>query len=204
MSLLKKLFGPSREEIWRQLSQEIGGQFLEGNTWKGGKVIAKTGEWTVTLDTFRIDTQYDHIVYTRLRAPYLNKDGFRFRIYRKGLFTAIEKLFGLQDVVVGYPLFDRDFVIQGNSEEKLKALFSNAWIRDWIEEQPSILLEVRDDEGCFRDAFPEGVDELICLLEDPVMNLDQLKSLFDLFSETLNHLCHIGSAYENDPRLELM
>ncbi|HQH71867.1 MAG TPA: DUF3137 domain-containing protein [bacterium] len=204
MSLLKKLFGPSREEIWRQLSQEIGGQFLEGNTWKGGKVIAKTGEWTVTLDTFRIDTQYDHIVYTRLRAPYLNKDGFRFRIYRKGLFTAIEKLFGLQDVVVGYPLFDRDFVIQGNSEEKLKALFSNAWIRDWIEEQPSILLEVRDDEGCFRDAFPEGVDELVCLLEDPVMNLDQLKSLFDLFSETLNHLCHIGSAYENDPRLELM
>ncbi|MFB3786078.1 MAG: DUF3137 domain-containing protein [bacterium] len=204
MSLLKKLFGPSRDEVWRQLSREIGGQFQEGNTWKGGKVTAKTGEWTVTLDTCRIDSQYDHIVYTRLRAPYLNKDGFRFRIYRRGLFTAIEKMFGLQDVVVGYPLFDRDFVIQGNSEEKLKALFSNAWIRDWIEEQPSIFLEVRDDEGYFREAFPEGVDELVCLLEDPVMNRDQLKSLFDLFSETLNHLCHIGSAYENDPRLELM
>jgi len=203
MSLLRQIFGPSRDEVWKQLSQEIGGQFLEGNTWKGGKVVAKTGEWTVTLDTCRIDTQYDHIVYTRMRAPYLNKDGFRFRIYRKGLFTAVEKLLGLQDIQVGYPAFDRDFIIQGNQEDKVKALFSNARIRQLIEQLPSIFLEVRDDEGYFRETFPEGVDELLCLLEDSLVNLDQLKSLFELFSETLNHLCHIGSAYENDHNLEL-
>ena len=30
-----------------------------------------------------------------------------------------------------------------------------------------------------------------------------LKGLFDLFAEVLNTLCHIGSAYENDPQLSL-
>jgi hypothetical protein len=31
----------------------------------------------------------------------------------------------------------------------------------------------------------------------------EMKSLYCLFAVTLNHLCHIGSAYGNDPMLEL-
>lgn len=30
MSFLKKVFGPSRDEVWGQLSEEIGGEFVAG------------------------------------------------------------------------------------------------------------------------------------------------------------------------------
>ena len=33
-----RLFGPSRKEIWRQLSAEVGGQFVDGGVWRGSKV----------------------------------------------------------------------------------------------------------------------------------------------------------------------
>ena len=33
-------FGPSKDELWQQLSQEIGGDFVAGKLWKGSKVQA--------------------------------------------------------------------------------------------------------------------------------------------------------------------
>ena len=37
MGILRDLFGPSREEIWRQLSAEIGADYVAGGFWKGDK-----------------------------------------------------------------------------------------------------------------------------------------------------------------------
>ena len=78
-------FGPSKDEVWRQLSQEIGAEFVEGGFWKGSKVQAHVGPWTVTLDTYTVITEHSDVTYTRMRAPYVNPEGFRFTIYRKGV-----------------------------------------------------------------------------------------------------------------------
>jgi hypothetical protein len=103
MPILRDLFGPSREEIWRQLSAEIGADYVAGGGfWKGDKVVAAHGQWTITLDTVTESACETSSTYTRLRAPYLNKDGFRFTVYRKGLFSAPGKRLGMQDVDVGY------------------------------------------------------------------------------------------------------
>ena len=51
MAILRELFGSSREEIWRQLSAEIGADYVAGGFWKGDKVVAQHGQWTITLDT---------------------------------------------------------------------------------------------------------------------------------------------------------
>ena len=203
MSILRQLFGPSREEIWRQLCNEIGAQYVEGGLWKGNKVQAHCGQWTVTLDIYTQSDGKTTTVYTRLRAPYVNKDGFRFTIYRKSIFSGLGKLLGMQDVEVGYPEFDEVFIIKGNDETKLRALFANPKIRQLIEMQPEIHLTIRDDEGWFRTHFPEGVDELYFSVLGVIKDVERLKSLYYLFAEILNHLCHIGSAYENDPQLEL-
>ena len=37
--MLRGLFGPSKEEIWRQLCAEIGAQYVEGGFFRQGKVI---------------------------------------------------------------------------------------------------------------------------------------------------------------------
>jgi hypothetical protein len=203
MNILRKIFGPSKEEVWQQLCKEIGAEYIDRGVWKGNKVVAKTKEWTITLDTYTVSTGKSHVTFTRIRAPYVNADGFRFKIYRKGIFSAIGKYFGMQDIEVGYPDFDRDFIIKGTDESKLRSLFNNATIRQLIQRQPDISFEVNDDEGWFTEKFPEGVDELYFQVVGIIKEVDRLKSLYELFSETLNHLCHIGSAYENDPNISL-
>jgi len=201
MGLLRQLFGPSKDEIWRQLAHEIKGDFVGGG-WKGSKVQAQFKEWTITLDTYTVSTGKSAVTYTRLRAPYVNADNFRFTIYRKGIFTGIAKFFGGQDIEIGDPKFDNDFVIQGNSRGRAIDFFGNPRIRELIEAQPLIYLIVRDDEGWFGPQFPDGVDELCFTAAGIIKDVDRLKALYELFAESLNQLCHIGSAYEDDPKLK--
>lgn len=203
MSILRKIFGPSKEEVWRQLSSETGADFIDGGFWRGDKVEGHVKEWTVTLDTYTVSTGKSHVTFTRMRAPYVNKDGFRFKIYRKSMFSNLGKRFGMQDIDVGYPEFDREFIIQGSDAYKVQLLFGNSEIRRMIEAQPAINLEVKDDEGWFGTSFPEGVDELYFQVVGVIKDVERLKALYELFAETLNHLCHIGSAYEDDPKLAL-
>jgi hypothetical protein len=203
MSVIREMFGPSKKEIWSELSRELGGEFDEGGFFKNGKITLEHGEWTITLDTYVVSTGKSTIVYTRMRAPYVNKDGFRFNIYRKNVFTWIGKIFRMQDVEIGDPQFDDDYVIQGAPEEMVKRLFSNQEIRRLIENQKSIHFMVKDDEGWFKQKFPEGVDELYFQIVGVIKDKERLKDLFELFSTVLDELCHIGSAYKTNPNVEL-
>ena len=47
--------------------------------------------------------------------------------------------------------------------------------------------------------FPQQTDELCFTALGVIKDVDRLKRLYDLFAETLHTLCHIGSAYEDDP-----
>ena len=196
--MLRRLFGPSREDIWRQLTAEIDGQYVE-RFWKGDKVEAKHGEWTVTLDTYAVSTGKTTMIFTRMRAPYVNPSGFRFTVYRKGLFSGVAKWLGMQDVEVGYQSFDEDFIIKGTDEAKLRRLFANAKIRDLVASQRDIHFTVKDDEGWFGLTFPDGVDELYFQVTGVIKDVERLKRLYELFAETLDELCRMGAAYENAP-----
>lgn len=203
MGILRELFGSSREEIWRRLSAEIGADYVAGGFWTGDKVLVHHGQWTITLDSPSESSGETSSTCTRMRAPYVNKDGFRFTIYRKGFFSDLGKLLGMQDVDVGYPDFDEAFIIKGEDESKLRALFADGRIRALLQAQPSVYLTVKDDDGWFGARFPDGVDELYLLVGGGSKDMDRLKSLYDLFAEILHQLCHIGSAYEDDPNIVL-
>ncbi len=203
MGFLRDLFGPSRGEIWRQLAAEIGGQYVEGGFWKGDKVQARVGQWVVTLDTFTESSGETHNTYTRLRAPYVNKDGFRFCVYREGFFSRIGRMLGMQDIEIGDGRFDADFVVQGNNESQLRRLFADVEVRGFLHAQPSVHFEVRDDEGWFGADFPEGVDELYFRASGTIRDIERLKDLYALFTAVLDRLCVIGSAYQTPPGVEL-
>jgi hypothetical protein len=203
MGVLRKWFGPSREEIWRQLSTEIGARYVGGGFWKGDKVQATHGAWTVTLDTYAVSTGKTTVVFTRMRAPYVNPTGFRFTIYRRGFFSDIGKWFGMQDIEVSEPAFDHDFIIKGSDESQVRSLLSSQKLRDLIARQPEIHFSVKDDEGWFGTSFPEGVDELRFEVTGIIKDVERLKLLYELFAVTLDELCRIGSAYEGDPNVTL-
>ena len=194
-------FWNSHEEIWKQLAEELHGQFVDGGWFSHGKVEARWENWTITMDKHVASNGKSQ--HTRIRAPYVNADGFRFRIYRTGFFTGLGKAFGVQDIETGDEPFDRGFVIQGNSEDKVLAMLRRPELRRLIEAQPDICFEVKDDEGWFVATFPEGVDELHFLADGVIKDIEQLRNLYKLFCEVLDYLVSVGSAYGQEPGVTL-
>ena len=202
MNILKVLFGPTRKDVWRQLSRELDGQFHEGGFLTQPAVQARRDDWILTLDTFTQGDGKSNQTYTRLRAPYFNPEGFRFQVSRAGVFSGLGKALGMQDIEVDHPRFDRDFVIKGNSTRRLRRLFSNAKVRHLIDAQPRIHLSVKGHDGWF-GKFPAGMDELHFQAHGVIKDLPRLRNLFDLFTEILWQLCHEGRAGEDDVRFHV-
>ena len=196
-------FGPSKDEAWKRLAEEIDADFIGGGFWKGSKVQAHVGPWTVTLDTHTVSTGKSHITYTRMRAPYVNPEGLRFTVYRKGMFSELGKLLGMQDIEVGDPEFDEAFIVKGTDESRVRELLADPEVRTLMLAQPQIRLEVKDGEGWFGPSFPVDVDELHFQVHGVIKEMDRLKALFDLFAAVLDRLCRIGSAAEREPGVSL-
>lgn len=203
MSIMRDFFGPSKKEVWNELSTLINADYIEGGFFGRNKVVAHVKEWTITLDTYTVSTGKSSTTYTRMRAPYVNKDSIWFKIYKAGIFSEIGKTFGMQDIEIGFEEFDNNYIIKGNDEDKVRQLFSKTNIRSLIEVQPRFKLEIKEDEGWFGEYFPEGVEELYFSVMGIIKDIELLKALFDLFAEMLDYLCEIGSAYEKNPGITL-
>ena len=195
----RRLFGPSREEVWQQLAREINARHEPREWFKAGRVVAGVGPWQVTLDVLEQENQN----LTRLRAPFANPTGFRFRIYRTTVFSDFGKMLGMQDILISDPPFDDAFIIQGNDDRYVRALLADEKLRALIAAQPRIMLEVKDDDGWFGAAFPAGTDELKFTAQGVIKDLDRLRSLFDLFAATLTRMCEIGAATNGAPGVTL-
>jgi hypothetical protein len=150
--------------------------------------------------SYRLHRQILHHLHP-VRAPYVNPDGFRFTVYRKGIFSDLGKWMGMQDISVGDPAFDEAFIIKGNDEAKIRRLFADVKLRELISAQPDIHFCVKDDENQFWGgrSFPANVDELYFQVIGVIKDVDRLKQLYNLFSETLDELCRMGSAYKESP-----
>ena len=195
------LFGPRRREVWRKLSEQLGGEM--DSSWRGDKVHVDHDGWTVTLDTYVVMANNTPLYFTRMRAPFVNPSGFRFSVKRRSLMSDVAGWLGAQDVEVGEPEFDHQFVVKSNNDARVRELLRDTTLRRQLEGQASLSLTVKDDEGWFGATFPEGVDELYFSVSGVITDIDRLKDLFELFASTLDRLVVIGSANASPPGVTL-
>jgi hypothetical protein len=198
MGYFKSLFGPSRDEIWTALREQVGGEVVARTFWRGEKLQVQAGDWTVTLDEYTVTSMAGKvpisIPFTRMRAPFPNPRGFRFSIYRASVFSYLGTLLGMQDIEVGYPEFDNDFVIKSNNEQLVKSLCRNERLRALVTAQPKFQLSIQDDEGWFGTKYPADVDVLVFNVAEHIRDVKRLKALYDVFAEALDRLSEIGVA----------
>jgi hypothetical protein len=190
---------PREVEDWLHFSVVVGAEFVEGGLLKGSKVRARVDAWVVTLDA--ID-RGEGDFYTRMRAPFVNLDGFQFRIYRKGLLSGLGKWLGMQDIEVDEPEFDEAFVIQGNDEPRVRQLFADPTLRGLVVSQPEIELKVTH-RGMLWPRSLHDVLELEFLAAGMIGDQGRLKSLLELFRVVLERLCQIGSASREAPGMDV-
>ena len=203
MSLLKSIFGPSKDDIWQQVAQDIGGDFSNGGFWGKDVLRYQSGEWEILLDTYTVSTGKSSTTYTRMRAPFINKDGFYFNIYRSSIFSGLGKFFGMQDIEIGEPLFDDQFIIKGNDEDRVRLLLDDDELKRLLNLEPQVAFKISDDEGFFAQTYPDGVDLLQFRCHGVIRDTHRIKNLFEIFSCLLTRLVHIDSAYADDPEITL-
>ena len=203
MGLFRSLFGPSKDEIWGQVANSIGGEFIDGGFWGGDELRYQAGEWELLLDTYTVSNGKSSTTYTRLRVPFINQDALHFKIYKTGFFSGVGKWFGMQDMEIGDSYFDDDYIIKGNDQDKLKLLLSSEELKSAIRTQPRISIEIKRDEGFFGKSYPDGVDLLYFSCVGVIKDTAVLRDLFELFTILLERLVQIDSAYEDDPNVRL-
>lgn len=188
MSLWKQLFGESQKEAWGRLAAELGTTFEPAGLMKGSVVRARLGGYDLVLDTYTVSTGNSSQTYTRLRARFVNPRRFQFRVHRASIFTGLAKALGKQDIDLGVGDFDRDFVIQGNDEARVRALLADPALRAMFAAQPRVMVQVVDNEGLFGASYGESVDILEFVEGGVIKDVQRLRGLFSLFAVLLRAL----------------
>lgn len=111
MEALRQKFGASKAEVWGQLAQQVGCALGAGGFFGRDKLIARAGEWIITLDTYVVSNRKITIIYT-LRRAVCELGRVPLCRDRKFVMGGLRKLLGMQNVHVGVPDIDDAFIIK--------------------------------------------------------------------------------------------
>ena len=205
-----------QEQAWGQLASEVGGELItrkeRGRRFIGRHlqlaVVGKAGKSPLALDV-RVEYGGEYApnsLVTRIRAPYVATDTFSFSVKRVrarlsdgAVLHGMARLAGRHKLEPGDVGLERDFLITANDPGQVRALLSDSRLCALIQAQPSIdVSSARPGWRLFRKS-PQRLSVLRFEEEGILTDVQRLKSLFDLFGETLNRLCQIGSASPEEP-----
>jgi len=179
--------------LWQEFAEKTNGVFKEGHSWTSDSVEIEYQNWKIVFDNFTLWSGKYSSEVTRIIAPIILKENFRFEIYSEGFIRKIEKLFESQDIQIAYPEFDKAFIIKSNNEFKIKTLLQNKAIRNSILTQKGVNLVISDRKGIWEEKLPENEFELSYFVSHKIQNMETLKSLLLLFKSILNQLHQMDS-----------
>jgi len=174
--------------IWQQFAKETNGTFAEGYSWRSDSTTIEYKNWKIVFDNYRLWSGKYSTLLTRVVVPITIKDNFKFEIYNEGLIRKIEKLFGAQDIQIGYPDFDKAFTIKSNNEFKTKTLLRNKEIRNIIASQKEVNIQILNQKGIWEEQLPENEFELSYFTNGEINNTEALNSLLQLFKTLLDEM----------------
>jgi hypothetical protein len=189
------------EETWAEFCGRVDAALPEYV--RAGRARVRYRGWCVTLDTNVVPAGAAATVVTRMRAPFVGRGRFRFKLQRRDLFDALARRLRIHSSETGQTDFDREFVVRSEDDAAVRRLFDSPDIRRLIQSQPSINLEARGDDGPFGASLPEGVDELVLRAPGFVTDAERLRRLFALFALLLDRLCATGAACDDEPGVTL-
>lgn len=124
-----RLFGPTHEDVWRMFSNDIGAKFVvKDSFFKKYEIIKEFHDWNIVLDTCDSTSRYEPI-YTRVYCVFLNKHGFKFKVFRGHFNNYFPNFFDMQDIKVNHDELLDKFVVRSNSEIVINTFLQNKTIK---------------------------------------------------------------------------
>ena len=179
--------------FWQEFAKQTNGTFKEGYSWRSDSNTIEYKNWKIIFDNYTLWSGKYSSQMTRVVVPITLTDNFKFEIYREGFIRKIEKLFGAQDIEIGYPEFDKAFTIKSNNEFKVKTLLRSREIRNLLESQKEVNIQISDQEGIWENKLPEGEYELSYYMDGEVDDMEILKSVLKVFKLILDELYQMKS-----------
>ncbi|UUW11428.1 hypothetical protein NLG42_11615 [Flavobacterium plurextorum] len=180
-------------DIWKEFAKETNSTFKEGYSWHSDSVSVQYKNWKIVFDNYTLWSGKYSAETTRVIVPISLKGEFKFEVYNEGFIRKVEKLFGAQDIEIGFPDFDKAFTIKSNNEAKIKALLRNKEIRDLISSQKEVNIQICNRKGIWEEKLPENEFELSFYADGKITNIEILKSINLLFKTLLDKLYETNS-----------
>lgn len=140
MQTQKIIRGNTEDELWQQVQADLVNPDI---AWEYKAVLMQGDrEIILSIDVDPGGGFESGYALTSLIAPLTISDAYHLSVSHQGFLEEAGKLFGLQDVVLGYPGFDEKVLIKTNDAEKTKALFTDADVRETIGSLPSFSLKI--------------------------------------------------------------
>jgi len=209
-----------------RIARLLNGRFVEGGLWDGHKIRTERGAWILTFDHNAVDGgNAPSTTFTRIRAPYIKKAEFTFRLVparlRAGMYDAAAhhrshplgrqsvagwEALGTIDAPTGDPLLDSRFVLCCTDVPLAQRLLGNCSVRSALDGPKQDLFFSNVPLGNFprpgEGKLPPGVG-LVTLDVREVTSEDDVICMHQLVEATLNELCRLEIISAERPSLVL-
>ena len=146
MDSIKHIVAEDLDGIIEQVSQD----FASGISLHDYHVMCQLGKHYIKLDISSSPGGGEEGGYetTSINTALLSETDFRFILYPEDFMITIGKLFGLLDIKLGYPEFDKNVVVKTNDEAKLKSVLEGEGVRKILQNLSGFALKLEShDDG---------------------------------------------------------
>ena len=193
MTMHSNIFG--YQYSWRDFADSKQGQIFTNDNKEDGEVNAvvvpaSAGGGTVTFTAISSGTA--------AVIDYAPLGDYNFTLYQEKPMHHLNKVFGMQDIVIGVKEFDRRYIIKSNNESATKSLLTDPDIRELIITQDAADLRVLAPDSVFDPRWVVRHDHaVIAYHRNALMDkFDQLEAVYRMLTGLVVQLQHLGFAHD--------
>lgn len=183
-----------RWSVWAAFAERNGGTPERDRKDRVKSVRFEHAGWPIVVDTYTVSTGQSNVTYTRARASYRAQTPFRCKVWKEGFFSRIGKKLGMQDLTVGHPVLDRDFVVQSDSPGPARALLAGSRVGELLLRDPKLQYVVGKRKRSKEDPEDAPDAEVTVRIAQVVKDGKRLDTMLALCRESLDSLLRSGTA----------
>jgi hypothetical protein len=183
-----------RWAVWSAFAERSGGEAEHDRKGRVKAVRFEHAGYPIVVDTYTVSTGQVTVTYTRARASFRAQTPFRCKVWKEGFFSRIGKKLGVQDLTVGHPVLDRDFVIQSDSPGQARALLAGSRVGELLLRDPKLQYAVGKRKRSKKDPDDAPDAEATVQIAQVVKDGTRLDTMLALCRESLDALLRSGAA----------
>lgn len=120
------------------------------------------------------------VQFTTLSTRINESKNFRFALHNEDFIDKLGKFFGMEDVKIGYPEFDKKLIVKTNDAGRIKAVFADEETRKLFQSLNGFNLHI-----AYYDDEPDKHAALELDIDRDITNVEELQRIFNAFVNVL-------------------